>query len=74
MNGMIVEVACCMFHHGRIMVKYWAKVMNIAIYVQARCPHKAIPNVTLKKLWNGRKPIVKLFKNSCICIKTRANM
>lgn len=36
--------------------------MNITIYVQARCPHKAIPNATLKELWNGRKPIVNLFK------------
>jgi hypothetical protein len=36
--------------------------MKTTIYVEARCPHKAIPNATLKELWSGRKPIVKLFK------------
>jgi transposase InsO family protein len=77
MNGMIVEVVHSMFHHGWILVRYWAKVMNIAIYVQARCPHKAIHKCNLKKTmeWEEANSVtLQKFWNSYICTKTRANI
>ncbi len=36
--------------------------MNIISYFRIKCMLKAIPNVTLKELWSGRKLVMKDFE------------
>jgi hypothetical protein len=54
-NQIVVEVIQCMFHHGHVPMKYWAKAMNTTVHLCARCPHKVVINVMPKELWSGRK-------------------
>ena len=42
--------------------EFWAEAVQCAIYVQNRCPHSKLGDLTPQEAWSGQKPIVPHFK------------
>ena len=42
--------------------KFWAKVVQCAIYVQNQCPHAKLDDQTPQEAWRGQKPTVSHLK------------
>ena len=61
-NRMIVEVICAMLHDQRLLKFLWAEAVNIAVYVQNRCPHQALGSKTPEEIFTGKKPNVSHFR------------
>ncbi|CAL8998022.1 unnamed protein product [Prunus brigantina] len=58
-NRTIVEMAKCMMIEKKIPLEFWAEAVNTAVYVQNRCPTKALDKKTPFEAYSGRKPGVK---------------
>ncbi|KAI5340825.1 hypothetical protein L3X38_020099 [Prunus dulcis] len=59
-----------MLKEKKLPYKFWGKAMNTAVYIQNRCPTKALDNVTLFEAVSGRRPGVKhlrVFGSVCFC-------
>jgi hypothetical protein len=39
-------------------LEFWAKMVNMAIYIKNRCPTKAVDSKTPQEAWTGKKPNV----------------
>ncbi|KAI5334004.1 hypothetical protein L3X38_024137 [Prunus dulcis] len=48
-----------MLKEKKLPYKFWGEVVNTAVYIQNRCPTKALDNVTPFEAFSGRKPGVK---------------
>ncbi|CAL2253823.1 unnamed protein product [Prunus armeniaca] len=58
-NRTVVEMARTMMHEKKIPFKFWAEVVNTAVYLQNRSPTSALDNTTPFEKFSGRKPGVK---------------
>ena len=57
-NGTIVKVAKAMIHDQSLPMFLWEKASKTIVYVQNRCPHKIVKNVTPEEAFIGVKPEV----------------
>ncbi|CAL8135751.1 unnamed protein product [Prunus armeniaca] len=55
----IMEMAKCMMIKKKMPLEFWAEVVNTAVYVQNRCPTKALDKKTPFEAYSGRNPGVK---------------
>ncbi|CAL8161835.1 unnamed protein product [Prunus armeniaca] len=58
-NMTIVEMSKTMMKKNKLPYKFWGEAVNTAIYIQNRCPTKALDNITPFEAFSGRKPGVK---------------
>ena len=50
-----------LFDHG--LLKFlWGEVVNIAVYIQNRCPHSTLDSKTPEEVFSGKKPDVSHFR------------
>ncbi|CAL9004444.1 unnamed protein product, partial [Prunus brigantina] len=61
-NRTIMEMAKCMMIEKKMPLEFWAEAVNTAVYVQNRCPTKALDKKTPFEAYSGRKPGVKHLK------------
>ncbi len=47
-----------MIHAQGLDLEFWAKAVNMAVYIKNRCPIKALESKTPQEAWTGRKPDV----------------
>ncbi|KAI5314494.1 hypothetical protein L3X38_043670 [Prunus dulcis] len=69
-NRTIVEMSKIMMKGKKLPYKFWGEAVNTAVYIQNRCPTKALDNVTPFEVFSGRKPGVKhlrVFGSICFC-------
>ena len=45
-----------MMHDQNLHTSFWAEASNIVVYIQNRCPHAILENVTLEEVFSGNKP------------------
>ena len=57
-NRTIVEASKAMIHDQILPMFLWAKASKTVVYVQNRCPHKILKNMTLEEAFIGVKPKV----------------
>ncbi|KAI5342684.1 hypothetical protein L3X38_010560 [Prunus dulcis] len=58
-NITVMEMAKCMMIEKKMPLEFWAEAVNNAVYVQNRCPTKALDKKTPFEAYSGRKPGVK---------------
>lgn len=61
-NRTIVEMARSMLEQKGLPKKFWAEVVNTAVYILNRSPTKAVLNKTPIEAWSERKPQVNHFR------------
>ncbi|CAL9019321.1 unnamed protein product, partial [Prunus brigantina] len=69
-NRTIVEMSKTMMKEKKLPYNFWGEAVNTAVYIQNRCPTKALENVTPFEVFSGRKPGVKhlrVFGSICFC-------
>ncbi|KAI5336252.1 hypothetical protein L3X38_015519 [Prunus dulcis] len=69
-NKTIVEMSKTMMKEKKLTYKLWEEAVNTAVYIQNRCPTKALDNITPFEAFSGRKPGVKhlrVFGSICFC-------
>jgi hypothetical protein len=47
-----------MIYDQNLSLSLWAEVASIAVYIQNRCPHKALEEKTPEEVFTGKKPSV----------------
>ncbi|GKV20502.1 hypothetical protein SLEP1_g30621 [Rubroshorea leprosula] len=57
-NRTILNMARSMMKTKKMPRKFWAEVVECAVYLLNRCTTKVVENKTLIELWSGRKPSV----------------
>jgi transposase InsO family protein len=58
-NRTLVEMARSMLHVQNLKKSLWAEVVvNPKPYTRNRCPSRALPSITPKEAWSGRKPCI----------------
>jgi hypothetical protein len=57
-NRTIMECARSMIRAQGLDLEFWAKAVNMAIYIKNQCPTKALESKTLQEAWTSRKPDV----------------
>ena len=57
-NRTVVEAAKSMIHDQSLPMFLWAEASRTIVYVQNRCPHKILKNMTPKEAFIGVKPEV----------------
>ena len=57
-NRTIMEAAKAMIHDQSLPMFLWEEASRTTVYVQNRCPHKIVKNMTLKEAFIGVKPEV----------------
>jgi transposase InsO family protein len=57
-NRTIVEAAKAMIHDQSLQMFLWAEASRTVVYVQNRCPHKILKNMTPEEAFTGVKPEV----------------
>ena len=55
-NRTIVEAAKAMLHNQNLHFSFWAEATNTAVYIQNRCPHSILENITPEEVFTGKKP------------------
>ena len=55
-NKTIVEAAKAMIHAQSLPMLLWEEESRIVVYVQNRCPHKIVKNMTPEESFTGVKP------------------
>ncbi|XP_057826602.2 retrovirus-related Pol polyprotein from transposon TNT 1-94 isoform X1 [Cryptomeria japonica] len=55
-NRTIVEVARAMIHDQDLQPFLWAEASKTTVYIQNRCPHRALKDVTPEEAFTGIKP------------------
>ncbi|KAI5343804.1 hypothetical protein L3X38_011680 [Prunus dulcis] len=55
----IVEMSKTIMKEKKLPYKFWGEAVNTAVYIQNRCPPKALDDVTHFEAFNERKPGVK---------------
>ncbi|KAI5352878.1 hypothetical protein L3X38_005770 [Prunus dulcis] len=61
-NRTIVKISKCLLLEKKIPFDFWAKAVNISLYILNRCPTKALSKRTPFEAYSGRKPGVKHLK------------
>jgi transposase InsO family protein len=61
-NRTIVGAARAMLHDQGLPMHLWAEACNTAVYVQNRCPYRALGMSTPEKSFTGKKPDISHFK------------
>lgn len=52
----LLNATWCLLHESKLLKPYWREAINCAMYLQNRCPTKAIPPNTMPfELWHKRK-------------------
>jgi len=54
-NCTLVKMARSMLHAQNLKKSLWAEVVVNAAYTRNRCPSRALPSITPKEAWSGRK-------------------
>jgi hypothetical protein len=57
-NRTICEVARAMMYDQNLLLSLWAEATGTAVYIQNRCPHKALEAKTPEEVFTGMKPSV----------------
>jgi len=57
-NRSIIEASKALIHDQGVSMFLWAEVMSTAVYVQNRCPHRAVKGKTPEEAFTGEKPEV----------------
>ena len=57
-NRTTVEATKAMIHDQRLPIFLWERASRTIVYVQNRCPHKIVKNMTLEEAFTGVKPEV----------------
>ena len=55
-NRTIVSAVKAMIHDQGVLMFLWAEACSIAVYVQNRCPHRRLRDMTLEEAFTGEKP------------------
>lgn len=56
MNRTIIEKARCLLFESNLDKKFWAEVVNTAVYLQNRIVKTGLNNRTPYELWTNKKP------------------
>jgi hypothetical protein len=57
-NRTICEVARAMMYDHNLPLSRWVEVASTAIYIQNKCPHKALEAKTPEDVFTGKKPSI----------------
>jgi uncharacterized membrane protein YvbJ len=57
-NRTICEAAIAMMYDQNLLLSLWAEATSIAVYIQNRCPHKALEEKTPEEVFTSKKPSV----------------
>jgi len=57
-NRSIIEASKALIHDQCVSMFLWAEAVNTAVYVQNRCPHRAVKGKTPEEAFTGEKPEV----------------
>jgi transposase InsO family protein len=57
-NRTICEAARAMMYDQNLPLSLWAEAASTAVYIQNRCPHKALEEKTPEEVFTGKKPSV----------------
>lgn len=52
-----------MMHDQNLHISFWAEASNTVVYIQNRCPHAILENITPEEVFSGNKPYL-----SYLCI------
>ncbi|BBH01895.1 hypothetical protein Prudu_012299 [Prunus dulcis] len=69
-NRTIVEMRKAMMNEKKLPYMFWGEAVHTAVYIQNRCPTKALDNITSFEAFSGRKPGIKhlrVFYSICFC-------
>ncbi|CAL2234204.1 unnamed protein product [Prunus armeniaca] len=69
-NRTIVEMSKAMMNEKKLPYMFWGEAVNTAVYIQNRCPTKALNTTTPFEAFSGRKPGIKhlrVFGSICFC-------
>jgi hypothetical protein len=47
-----------MMYDQNLPLSLWAEATSTAVYIQNKCPHKALEEKTLEEVFTGKKPSV----------------
>lgn len=61
-NRTILDMVRSMLKSKKLPKELWAEAVQCAVYVQNRCPHAKLEELTPQEAWSGRKPTVSHFK------------
>nr|KYP43697.1 Retrovirus-related Pol polyprotein from transposon TNT 1-94 [Cajanus cajan] len=61
-NRTILDMVRTMLKGKNMPEKFWAEAVQCAIYIQNRCPHSKLDDVTPQEAWSGQKPSIRHFK------------
>lgn len=62
-NRIIIEAAKAMMHDQNMQTTFWVEASNTAVYIQNRCPHVILENITPKEVFLGNKPDLSHLRN-----------
>jgi hypothetical protein len=57
-NRTICEAARAMMHDQKLPLSLWAEAISTVVYIQSRCPHKALEAKSPEEVFTGSKPLV----------------
>jgi hypothetical protein len=57
-NRTICEAARAMMYDQNLPLSLWAEAANTTVYIQNRCPHKALEEKIPEEVFTGKKPSV----------------
>jgi hypothetical protein len=57
-NGTICEATKAMMYDQDLPLSLWVEAASTAVYIQNRCPHKALEEKTPEEVFTGKKPSV----------------
>ncbi|CAI8588309.1 unnamed protein product [Vicia faba] len=61
-NRTILDMVRSMLKRKNMSKEFWVEAVQCAIYVQNRCPHLKLGDLTPQEAWSGRKPTMSHFK------------
>lgn len=61
-NRTILNMVRSMLKSKKMPKDFWAEAVQCAIYVQNRCPHAKLDDLTPQEAWSGHEPTVSHFK------------
>lgn len=57
-NRSILDMVRSMLKSKDMPKEFWAEAVRCAVYLQNRCPHSNLEDLTPQEAWNGQKPTV----------------
>jgi hypothetical protein len=57
-KGQFVMQSRAMMYDQNLPLSLWAEAASTAVYIQNKCPHKALEEKTLEEVFTGKKPSV----------------